>query len=230
MDRPKRTEPSNVTRHAAAQRSETRDADSRSRAAAEPRASSHAPGPHDHRGRLPNSGSVNTPREWTHRDGGTPALPHPSASKRSLHVRRHASHVYSWSGKGFTAGSYCPDKGVRSGSMFALPALTVLTVALLRSASEWSNSLHPDLNAVMNPQAAPHWELARHAAIVAQRRGVLYNWLWTDGCCAYSVPAARGRSETVAEVRPRDVSRTVPGRTSFLFFIVDGTGVLLPWG
>ena len=179
-DRPKRTEPSNVTRHAAAQRSETRDADSRSRAAAEPRASSHAPGPHDHRGRLPNSGSVNTPREWTHRDGGTPALPHPSASKRSLHVRRHASHVYSWSGKGFTAGSYCPDKGVRSGSMFALPALTVLTGALLRSASEWSNSLHPDLNAVMNPQAAPHWELARHAAIVAQGRGVLYQ-LVVDG-------------------------------------------------
>ena len=181
-DRPKRTEPSNVTRHAAAQRSETRDADSRSRAAAEPRASSRAPGAHDHRGRLPNSGSVNTPREWTHRDGGTPALPHPSASKRSLHVRRHASHmhVYSWSGKGFTAGSYCPDKGVRSGSMSALPALTVLTVALLRSASEWSNSLHPDLNAVMNPQAAPHWELARHAAIVAQRRGVLYQ-LVVDG-------------------------------------------------
>ena len=64
--------------------------------------------------------------------------------------------------------------------MSALPALTVLTGALLRSASEWSNSLHPDLNAVMNPQAAPHWELARHAAIVAQRRGVLYQ-LVVDG-------------------------------------------------
>ena len=114
--------------------------------------------------------------------GHTETAAHPSASKRSLHVRRHGSHmhIYSWSGKGFTAGSYCPDKGVRSGSMSALPALTVLTAALLRSASEWSISLHPDLNAVMNPQAAPQWELARHAAIVAQRRGVLYQ-LVVDG-------------------------------------------------
>ena len=147
-DRPKRTEPIHVTRVCG--RTEERDArrcqpePSRSRAASElvhwsrervgsPRAAAEL----HVASSLPGSGHIETAahphRCHTH-------LPLSSCPRTPARLARSF-----WSGKGFTAGSYCPHTGVRGGSMSALPALTVLKAALLRSASEWSDSLHPDL-------------------------------------------------------------------------------------